>query len=344
MNFEVKIHKTGDGHFQTKYRDLKTGKRVRKRFPSQKEAKSFKFEVENKINSKGANSLSDIRVSQSLKFFLEKYPASKIRSRKNHFTSFVEKFGVYKVTEVSISDLESWMAKQKAATNLSDRTMNAVKTQFYQFFEYLVNEEYIPKNPLKKIRFKRFDIPRRKRVILSVEEMHTVLANVKMFSPTVLFPYLSCAAHTGARRSEIMKLNRTDIDFATGLIHFRETKNGRERFVRISPTLAEVLKNHMNSHNETALILNEDGIRVGRSALTRLINKFKVFFPMEKNWGSHSFRHSFAYNFLKKGGRMYQLQAILGHRSIDVTVDLYGQLQAQDIECPSPFEQPQEKL
>ena len=35
---------------------------------------------------------------------------------------------------------------------------------------------------------------------------------------------------------------------------------------------------------------------------------------------------------------MYQLQAILGHRSIDVTVDLYGQLQAQDVDCPSPYE------
>ena len=70
------------------------------------------------------------------------------------------------------------------------------------------------------------------------------------------------------------------------------------------------------------------------------MDKFKAFFPLENkdNWGSHSLRHSFAYNFLKQGGRMYQLQAILGHRSIGVTVDLYGQLQAQDIDCPSPYE------
>ena len=71
--------------------------------------------------------------------------------------------------------------------------------------------------------------------------------------------------------------------------------------------------------------------------------KFKVYFPIEnKDWGSHSLRHSFAYNFLKKGGNMYQLQAILGHRSIDVTVDLYGQLQAQDVENPSPYETTEE--
>lgn len=35
---------------------------------------------------------------------------------------------------------------------------------------------------------------------------------------------------------------------------------------------------------------------------------------------------------------MYQLQAILGHRNIGTTVDLYGQIKAQDIDNPSPYE------
>lgn len=35
---------------------------------------------------------------------------------------------------------------------------------------------------------------------------------------------------------------------------------------------------------------------------------------------------------------MYQLQAVLGHRNIQVTVDLYGQLQAQDVQNISPYE------
>lgn len=51
----------------------------------------------------------------------------------------------------------------------------------------------------------------------------------------------------------------------------------------------------------------------------------------------HDLRHSFAYNYLLNGGEMYQLQAILGHKSIKMTVDLYGKLQAQDIKNPSPY-------
>ena len=64
----------------------------------------------------------------------------------------------------------------------------------------------------------------------------------------------------------------------------------------------------------------------------------KEKFQHQKNWGCHSLRHSFAFNYLRKGGQMYQLQAILGHRSIQMTVDLYGQIQAKDIERPSPYD------
>jgi len=52
---------------------------------------------------------------------------------------------------------------------------------------------------------------------------------------------------------------------------------------------------------------------------------------------THCFRHSFAYHYLRKGGEICQLQAILGHRSIQMTIDLYGQITAKDVEYPSPF-------
>ena len=336
--FEVKIHKMGSGYFQAKFVDPKTGKRKRKRFTCQKDAKIFKRNTEDKINSKGKNAFCDLRMAQGMKSYLEVFPASRVRERKNHFKSFVDTFGIYRVTEIGVNDLKEWFQSRKNEGNLSDKTVNGIKSQFYNFFDYLLNENYTQTNLLNKVKFKRYDTPRRKRVILSIDEVKSVLKDAETFSPEILSPYLAIAAHTGARRSEVVKLNRDDIDFETGLIHFRETKNSHERFVRISPALEDILKKQIASHDQKALIINEMGERIGRSALTRHINKFQAFFPAAKKWGSHGLRHSFAYNFLKKGGKMYQLQAILGHRSIDVTIDLYGQLQAQDIECPSPYE------
>jgi site-specific recombinase XerC len=42
--------------------------------------------------------------------------------------------------------------------------------------------------------------------------------------------------------------------------------------------------------------------------------------------------HSFAFNFLEICGDMYQLQAILGHKNVGMTVDCDGTLKAQDAE------------
>ncbi len=47
--------------------------------------------------------------------------------------------------------------------------------------------------------------------------------------------------------------------------------------------------------------------------------------------------HSFSYNYLLKGGNMYQLQQILGHKQIGLTVDLYGGLKARDLKEVSPY-------
>jgi site-specific recombinase XerD len=59
--------------------------------------------------------------------------------------------------------------------------------------------------------------------------------------------------------------------------------------------------------------------------------------PGMKPFRSHDLRHSFAYNFLLKGGSMYSLQAVLGHKQISMTVDLYGNLKAADVGTVSPY-------
>ncbi|MCB0390721.1 MAG: tyrosine-type recombinase/integrase [Bdellovibrionales bacterium] len=57
-----------------------------------------------------------------------------------------------------------------------------------------------------------------------------------------------------------------------------------------------------------------------------------------KPWRVHDLRQSFAHNYLKSGGEMYELKAILGHKSIQMTVDLYGNFQAEDVSKVSPYE------
>ena len=340
---KAKIYTLDSGQYQLSYRNPVDGKRKRHKFASEKDARAWSANLERQVHTKNLGFFVDVYVGNLIEQHLKACPESRFMERQNVFRSFCAEFAAVKLSAISKAALKAWFAKIKAEQNYSERTLNSIKSQVNYLFRYLVEEGYLAQSPLDQIKFKRVVPPRRPRIILSVDEVRAVLTDAESFSPDMLFVYLSCVAHTGARRSEILRLNREDIDFGTGLIQIKKSKNGRERFVRMSPALFGILKNHLAAHDHQPVLSDKNGKRFTASELSRLMKKFKAFFPIDKaGWGSHSLRHSFAYNFLKKGGQMYQLQAILGHRSIDVTVDLYGQLQAQDVACPSPYEPEEE--
>lgn len=85
------------------------------------------------------------------------------------------------------------------------------------------------------------------------------------------------------------------------------------------------------------VFLSHQGKQLVKPYIQRKINDFKEAFPQKQNFNYHDLRHSFAFNFLKKGGEMYHLKAILGHKTIQMTVDLYGNLKSCEIENPSPY-------
>ena len=262
-----------------------------------------------------------------------------MRQRKNHFDSFCQEFSQCPINQIGKNALVAWFQKIKKEGDLSDRTLNTVKPGMNSFFFHLEDEGVIQASPLRKVKFDRKPPPRRPRVVLSVDEVHKILEGAKTFSPNLLFPVLFIAAYTGCRRGEVLKLKRKDVDFETGLIHFRQTKNGEDRAIRLGPTLRKYLEEFLASHESEFVVPYHNGKQTPDYIIGKHIRRFRKQFPIGKHWGPHSLRHSFAYNFLKQSGNMYQLQAILGHKRIDVTVDTYGQLAAQDVENACPYEQ-----
>jgi site-specific recombinase XerD len=334
---KIRIHKLKDGRFQTCYLDPKTGKKKRSLFLTMKEAKDKARDSEIRFATMGISAFSTERVGQLMKYHLEKIPNSRVMERKNSFRSFLDAFGNHRISQLTAGDIQAWFMKFKEENDLSEKTLRAIKVQLNYFFHFLVNENILTANPLYSIKFKKHVPPRRPRVVLSIEEVEKLLINARAFDEKHLFPYLYMAVHTGSRRGEIVRLKRDRVDFATGLIHLRQTKNGLDRSVKMSDQLFQFMKTYLASHTSEYAFPGPEGRQFGREQIARLIRKFKHHFPMEKDWSSHALRHSLAYNFLKTGGKMYQLQAILGHRHIGTTVDLYGQIGAQDVAKPSPY-------
>ena len=88
---------------------------------------------------------------------------------------------------------------------------------------------------------------------LTAPELTELLAHVKekAVHPWV-YPVFCFSAHTGARRSEIIRALVADVDFAAGIVTIREKKRSRDqrttRRVPLTPLLRSVLEEWLRQH------------------------------------------------------------------------------------------------
>ncbi|MBF0365095.1 MAG: tyrosine-type recombinase/integrase [Oligoflexia bacterium] len=286
------------------------------------------------------NSLVTQYVGNLLREHLSKCPDSKITERRNCFVSFCNHFGKFDIHQVNKEALENWFLKIKRENNYTNRSLNATRAGINHFFKYLVSESIILRNPLDGVYFDERRTPKkRQRVILSPEEIKEMLELMKEFSP-VLYPYIFTLAHTGARLAEIRKLKWDKINFESDHIYLMHTKNGKERRLPIRNGVKEFLQELKQERANISdyVFINQWNKLLSAGQILDTIVAFQKKHPMQKRWRCHDLRHSFAHNFLKKKGEMYALQAILGHSSIKMTIDLYGQMKACDVEMINPYE------
>ncbi|MCA9264520.1 MAG: site-specific integrase, partial [Planctomycetales bacterium] len=105
-------------------------------------------------------------------------------------------------------------------------------------------------------------------LFLTTGEIEELLSHVKTaaFHP-VLYPMFVFAAHTGARRSELLRSTLDDIDFSLGSIIIHEKKRVRgkltTRLVPLSPLLRDTLREWITFHPGGActFTLGTDAVR-----------------------------------------------------------------------------------
>lgn len=167
---------------------------------------------------------------------------------------------------------------------------------------------------------------------LCVDEIVELLAGVKAKkAQPFVYPMVCFAAHTGARRSEIIRCKITDLDFASGVITLHEKKRDHTktttRRVPMSGFLAGVLKAWLKVHPGGPYLFCMPA-KVERSR-----KKTRTTGPLTKDefhdhlirslrgskWsilkGAHTFRHSFISALASKGVDQRIIDEFVGHQS-----------------------------
>lgn len=246
------------------------------------------------------------------------------------------KLGEYPLEALTRKRLEEWV--NDLTPTMSSKTLRNVRGLLSGALNRAVYEELIPANLVKGVRLPKSDHNKREMVTLTQNEV-TVLVDA---FPARWQALVATMAGTGMRFGEITALPVGACDFDadpptvrvqqawkhTGLsepeLGAPKTTKGR-RVIPLSRQLAEELRPLVKDRPADALVFTSPrGERVDHAHFyERVWQPALKKSKLTKRPTIHDMRHTYA-TFMAARVPLDQLQRLLGHESIQTTVDVYG--------------------
>jgi site-specific recombinase XerD len=229
-----------------------------------------------------------------------------------------------------------YLKEQAAAGRYSKGYQCDLYSLVRQFFDFVIDErlDTAPaRNP-----FSLRDLPKRPEMIpryLPDQELRKILEygehEATLFERTLIITLL----HTGIRAMEFAQLKSSDIVQIGGVwkLHIREGKGLKDRLIPLTSHCLAVLQawqeqgwEHVNEHlftyhgrpwqttSRVTVTVEQIGHKLGITGLT-----------------AHRFRHTFAVALLNYGIRESALQKLMGHASLNMTLE-YARILDQTVE------------
>jgi integrase/recombinase XerD len=140
---------------------------------------------------------------------------------------------------------------------------------------------------------------------------------------------------TGSRISEALALRTRDIDMDNLLVTL-DGKGRKQRVVPFSFELRRQLFRYIREQGrkpDSLLLPSRAETMLNRRDTLRdvkLLCKRLGFTPPPRTL--HAFRHTFAVNYIRRGGSVFHLQKVLGHSSLEMT-RRYANMQTEDLQA-----------
>jgi Site-specific recombinase XerD len=215
----------------------------------------------------------------------------------------------------------------------SDHTINKLLRGWRAFFNFLYDEGFIADNPFDDIK----QIKSKHSVIqtFSREQINRLLAapNRQTFTGYRDYLLMLLLYDTGIRISEAAGIQIPDIAWKERQIKVFG-KGRKERLVPFSKTLARHLREYIAIRgvlDHDYLFVNIDNKPFRTRGMQQAIRDYGIAAGIKGvRCSPHTFRHTFAKNWIMNGGDAFSLQKILGHTSLEI-VRVYVNLFSVDV-------------
>lgn len=232
------------------------------------------------------------------------------------------------ITLQHINHFRIYLHKQKS---ISIKTANAYMITMRAFFKYLEKQDI---SCLSASKIDLIKEEERKIEFLSSEELQSLFATCHEQTIQNMrdFAIMKMIYVTGLRISELVSLNRNDINMKTQEFTIRG-KWRKLRMIFITEEICELItqylykrddnfkplfiRHNFNKHNRN--ILDEEVLRLTRQWITSMISTRAIEANITKSVSAHTLRHSFATQLLSAGADLRSIQELLWHANIATT-------------------------
>lgn len=223
--------------------------------------------------------------------------------------------------DVNVNDIRLYLAHCKTVRKNSDVTINNRIRNLKTLFKWLTAEEYILKDPMLKIKTAKTD----QKVMDVINDMQAevIRCSCEKERDKAIVNILSS---TGMRVGELVKLNRSDIDFVNGeCIVYGKGRKERPVYLdgRAKVHLMWYLESREDDNPALFVGLRYPHERITVSGIRAMLNRLC---GDNINLHPHKFRRTMATNMINRGAPAEHVQRILGHASVQTTLQCYARL------------------
>lgn len=247
------------------------------------------------------------------------------RSYAGHLRRFLERVVAQGLDPAAVDEpeLRSYVVQLLAEGGVSHSYANQCISALKLFYAHVLER------PAEDLRLPRPKEERKLPVVLSRTEVRAILDAVRNLKHRAALMLVYAA---GLRVGEVVRLRPEDLDPERGLLHVRQGKGRKDRYVTLSEVALEAVNLYRKAFRPEKWLF--PGGRPGRHLHERSIQhafrRARTAAGIAKPATVHSLRHSFATHLLERGVDLRCIQEMLGHAS-PKTTQIYTRVTRRDL-------------
>ncbi len=280
--------------------------------------------------------------------------ASSYDTLENTFKNQIYPYiGMIRISEITTSDIQK-MINDIKAKGLSYSRVKKARDGVNMVMEHALSQNHISKNPMNGVKMPaKSSFPKSEIVYFTEKESRLIIEECRRLYPNSETPvYLYGEAYilqlnTGARRGEIIALQKSDWDKENHTLHINKSAQtvktrdsegkatGYETVLTSTKTYSGDRKIPLNENaelalqklcdkfpNSTQIVCSKNGGVLAPQQYDRTFRRVIKNTKIGKG-GTHALRHTFANMLFKNKVDIKTISALMGHASIQITLDTY---------------------